>query len=122
MNEINFNELKERMLDDEEILKEVLAVFCEEAPGLYSELAQSVDASDYVQLSHAAHSLKGVCLNLSADTSQKLAHQLELMGKEYAALNTAPNAAQIEALQNNLNLFNQHYSAMVQEVKTYLNL
>ncbi|MBY0404272.1 MAG: Hpt domain-containing protein [Cyanobacteria bacterium] len=121
MIEINFTELKERMLDDEEILKEVLAVFCEEAPGLYTELAQSVEASDYHQLSHAAHSLKGVCLNLSADSTQKLAYQLELMGKEYAALNSAPNPSQIEALQNCLHLFNQHYSAMVQEVKTYLN-
>ncbi len=67
----------ERVEGDLALLNELLAMFPECAAECYDELAQALAAGDAQQAAAAAHTLKGMCANLSLDRAAQLALELE---------------------------------------------
>ncbi len=59
-------ELFERVDGDEELLREVLEIFLEDAPEVFSRLARGVEDKSPEDVAKAAHTLKGASANISA--------------------------------------------------------
>jgi len=66
---------------DLEILREVVELFLEDAPGQLARVKQAVGAQDAQALQRTAHSLKGALSNFSASKAVEAALQLETMGR-----------------------------------------
>lgn len=66
----------ELMLEPEE-MKEILAAFFEDAPGLFEQGKQALQDKDWQRLSRAMHALKGASLNMRMDALGALAAQAE---------------------------------------------
>ena len=80
----------ERLGGDEQLLKEVIEIFCREAPKLVASLNQAVTQQDAEAVSRFAHSLKGELGYLGLlETSQK-ARQLEEMGRNRGLKDAGP--------------------------------
>jgi len=104
-----WKELLERVDGDEELLREVVAIFLEDTPGLLDALKQGIDAGVPEAVAKAAHTLKGSSANLAANRLRHQAQQLELQAKSgdlassvvlYQALET-----EFSALRNHLNQY-----------------
>lgn len=72
----------ERMGGDEEILKEIAALFVEDSPEQLQRIRQAIDAGNAQALERAAHTLKGSVSNFGAESAVKAAFALEMMGRE----------------------------------------
>ena len=70
-----------------DIVKELAATFCEEAPGLLAELRAAWFAKSAERFRRAAHSIKSNGLTFGAGTLATMARELELGG---LAADTAP--------------------------------
>ena len=77
----NHQEALARVDGDLTLLREVVKIFVEESPRQMAELREAIGAVDPLQMSRAAHALKGAIANFGARASFDAAHQLELMGK-----------------------------------------
>ncbi len=79
---IDFDELKEIMDNDMELIKECFDEFCDDWPEAFDNVAKAVLAKDAVLLDEAAHKLKGTLRYLAATQASQAAYELELAGKE----------------------------------------
>ncbi|HEY0757673.1 MAG TPA: Hpt domain-containing protein [Acidisarcina sp.] len=66
---INMPDLLARVDDDAELLGELFEIFAEEFPRLSSLLTEAVEAQDMAAAEKAAHTLKGMLANLSAESA-----------------------------------------------------
>lgn len=73
--------LLERVEGDRELLREIVSLFCEEAPALLSTIRASIEHHDSIALEHAAHSLKGVVSSFGAWAARDAALRLEAVGR-----------------------------------------
>jgi two-component system sensor histidine kinase/response regulator len=64
------------------ILREVAAVFREEAPGMLSDVRRAIVARDTHALESAAHRLKGACGIFQAERATRAAQRLEQLGHD----------------------------------------
>jgi len=87
---LNFGDAMQRLHGDRELFREFVELFDEDAPRLIQDLHDAITASDTRKLSRAAHSLRGLAVNLGADVVHRLAAQLEAQG-ETADLDSALN-------------------------------
>jgi len=88
---INLDDAMRRLHGDRELYRQFVEVFDEDAPRLIQDLRDANTTGDAKKLSRAAHSLRGLAVNLGADTVQRLAAQLEAQGDGgdlHSAVNT----------------------------------
>jgi two-component system, sensor histidine kinase and response regulator len=71
----------DRVGGDEELLREITAIFMEEYPSLIHEIEVAVHDSDAKRLEKAAHSLKGSVANFGAHRATQAAYRLETLGR-----------------------------------------
>jgi HPt (histidine-containing phosphotransfer) domain-containing protein len=71
----------DRVGGDEELMQEIVGLFLEEYPTLYSEIRSSVERQDARGLEYSAHTLKGSVSNFGAQLVTQTALDLELMGR-----------------------------------------
>ncbi|MEO8497205.1 MAG: response regulator [Planctomycetota bacterium] len=74
---LNLGDAMKRLHGDRDLFREFVEVFDEDAPRLLYNLRDALAKSDFDGLSKAAHSLRGLAVNLGADMFQRLAVQLE---------------------------------------------
>jgi CheY-like chemotaxis protein/HPt (histidine-containing phosphotransfer) domain-containing protein len=74
---INLNIARQRLGNDERLLKDMAGFYQEDAPQLLQELQTALAKSDAETSSRAAHSLKGLSSNFEAVAAAKLAQTME---------------------------------------------
>jgi HPt (histidine-containing phosphotransfer) domain-containing protein len=72
----------DRVGGDEELLREISAIFLEEYPTLIEEIRSAVGNQDATGLERAAHTLKGSVANFGAQAATQAAYRLEAMGRK----------------------------------------
>lgn len=70
-----------RLLNKEILLEKICRMFTETAPKKFNELKKLLDEKDYEQVRQVAHSLKGLCGELSASTLRQAFSEIELQAK-----------------------------------------
>ncbi len=88
---IDTADLLRRLGGDENLMREVIALFTVELPGRLAAVHAAADQRDAEQLRMAAHALKGMAGNLSASEVVEAAAALETIGRT-AALGQLPAA------------------------------
>ena len=78
----NRQALLERLGGDEEIFKEVIATFLEDAPHQLEKLKKALQEGDATRVERQAHLLKGAALNIGGNGLQTAALELEVDGKD----------------------------------------
>lgn len=73
----NINLFTKRLGGDRKTAEEILATFCRELPNRLKEFDQLFAEEEYVQLSQAAHRLKGAAANICATELERLLEKLE---------------------------------------------
>ena len=71
------HELRDRVDGDEELMREVLAIYLEDTPTLLDALRQALETKQAEAVSKAAHTLKGSSANIAAERLRSQAYQLE---------------------------------------------
>jgi len=74
-------ELLARVDNDRELLHDLLTIFKEEFPRLLKALRQAVESGDGKLVAVAAHTLKGMLLNLAAGQAAAAVGRLEQLGR-----------------------------------------
>jgi two-component system sensor histidine kinase BarA len=70
-------ELKGRLEDDRDLIDEILRIYADESPAAIKALEQALSGGDPETVSAAAHTLKGMSANASAEAVRRLAYRLE---------------------------------------------
>jgi len=79
--DFNYGELLARVDNDRELLHELLRIFKEEFPRHLHALGEAVGSGDGKLVAAAAHTLKGMLLNLAASRAAASAGLLEQLGR-----------------------------------------
>jgi|SRR5579872_832420 len=74
---LNLPELLERVENDEDLLRELLALFQEDLPASRNALQTAIAGGDLTEIERAAHRMKGMLANLSAKQAASLAAEIE---------------------------------------------
>ena len=77
----DYDELFERVDGDEELIREVLAIFLEDAPRLLGEIKTGLEKASPEIVANTAHTLKGAAANIAAHRLRDQAYQIELTAK-----------------------------------------
>ena len=81
-NVIDWDELRERLCGDDELVETIVDLFVEECPAWLAEIVNAVEAADPERIRIAAHTLKGAAGNLSAHSLTAVAGRLEHLAGE----------------------------------------
>ncbi|MCD4829335.1 MAG: PAS domain S-box protein [Candidatus Cloacimonetes bacterium] len=73
--------LLERLMDDEDLVKEITELFLGDIPVQIQALKDALDAEDASVAERVAHTIKGASANVSGEALSKLAHKMEKAGK-----------------------------------------
>jgi CheY-like chemotaxis protein len=73
--------MRQRLGDDDQLLRELAELFQEDCPGLLQRVAEAVRSSNPEAVRQTAHTLKGSVSNFGAADATRLARQLEEMGR-----------------------------------------
>jgi HPt (histidine-containing phosphotransfer) domain-containing protein len=71
----------ERLGGDEELLKEILGMFLDDAPNQIERMQKQLEAEDLFGLERQAHSLKGAVMNIGGNALEKVAFAIELAAR-----------------------------------------
>jgi HPt (histidine-containing phosphotransfer) domain-containing protein len=82
-----------RVGGDEELLKEIAAIFLDDYPKGLAEIREALAGGDAKKLESAAHSMKGSVGNFGAQAAVESAFRLEQMGREKRLQPDGPEAA-----------------------------
>jgi len=74
--------LLERCMNDDELVREVLNIFLDNVPQRIQELQAALDAEDAPAARMAAHTIKGMAANTSAEALRKLAGEMEAAARD----------------------------------------
>lgn len=83
--------------DNDEFLREIVAIYLEDTPVRLAELDQSLAAGDTPKFTRAAHSIKGSSANLGAMSVRAIAEQLEHQSAKQGLDNVADLLASLKA-------------------------
>ncbi len=97
---INMEEVLERLDGDEDLIRELWAVFSEDAPKQMNYLKNAIDSSDIPYTERQAHTLKSASANIGANSLREKAFQIEITARE-KSLNNIP--VLYEDLENEFN-------------------
>ncbi|MDK2123878.1 response regulator [Parachitinimonas caeni] len=78
---IDMKEALARLGGDRGLLREIANIFLDDYPKRLEEVRAAISVEDGVQLSRAAHNIKGVAGNLSANPLREVALEMEAAGK-----------------------------------------
>jgi PAS domain S-box-containing protein len=73
--------LRQRIGNDEELLRELIAMFQEDGPRMLEHVREAVGVGDAAAVERAAHLLKGSASNFAAETVVRAAQRVEDMGR-----------------------------------------
>lgn len=104
--------LLERVEGDQELLRELLALFFQEYPKLLEEISRAMEYRRAEQVERLSHSLKSALLNLSGKRAADAAYQVERSGR---SADFQEIAAAFPRLQEELRIL---HDAMDQFLKT----
>jgi HPt (histidine-containing phosphotransfer) domain-containing protein len=104
--------LMERVEGDQELLRELLALFFQEYPKLLEEISHAMEYRRAEQVERLSHSLKSALLNLSGKRAADAAYQVERSGR---SADFQEIAAAFPRLQEELRIL---HDAMDQFLKT----
>ncbi len=79
---LDYRDLLSRVMNDEELSREILAAFVEDMPGKIAELRQAVISGDASQVKDQGHTVKGAARNVSAQIMQETAWRIEQAGRD----------------------------------------
>lgn len=82
--------------DNDEFLREIAAIFCEDTPLRIAELDQSLAGGDLPRFTRAAHSIKGSSANLGALALRSVAEKLEHLARTCGMADAAALVAEIK--------------------------
>ncbi len=100
-----------RRLDhDRDLLRELVAVFAEEAPQLLAQIEEGIRAGLPCDVKKASHKLKGSLLQFSARTAVAAAQELEEKAQNGLVAGAAPL---LNRLRHEIDLLRQGLNAMV---------
>jgi histidine phosphotransfer protein HptB len=99
-----------RVDHDRDLLRELVAVFAEEAPQLLARIEEGIKAGSVSDVKKASHKLKGSLLQFSARPAVATAQELE--GKAQGGL-VAGAAPLLNRLRHEIDLLQQGLNAMV---------
>ncbi len=66
-----------RLGDDEELLRNMIGYFLEDAPGLREQLSAAINDQNAEEATRLTHSLKGLCANFEATNASQIAERTE---------------------------------------------
>lgn len=81
--------------DNDEFLREIIAIFLEDTPNRLAELTQSLAAGDVGVFTRAAHSIKGSSSNVGAVRLRAVAEKLEHTSRKEGLGTVAPTLAEL---------------------------
>lgn len=82
--------------DQDEFLREIAGIFCEDTPLRIAELDQSLAGGDLPRFTRAAHSIKGSSANLGAMALRAVAEKLEHQSRTAGLADAGPLVEQIK--------------------------
>ncbi len=71
----------EQASGDQEVLKEIVDIHCQEYPKQLHEIQESIDKNDAATVKQVAHTIKGAVSNFGAKPAFEAALRLERIGK-----------------------------------------
>jgi histidine phosphotransfer protein HptB len=84
--------------DDEEMLAELLALFCDSSLSDLALINAGLVAQDAVAVADAAHSIKGAAASLGVEGVRKIVDELEKKGRESDYIRAGELAGQLAVL------------------------
>ncbi len=78
---LNRTDLLRRIGGDEDLLRDVYAIFLQKTPGQLAQLRGALERDDPGMITLYAHTLKGVCGSVGAETCSMLAREMEKLVK-----------------------------------------
>jgi two-component system cell cycle response regulator len=94
---VNWRMALERVDGNDDLLKELALVFCDECPKLILTLQKATDNEDANAIRSAAHALKGVLSMFSADVASQTAAKLENLAEAGTVTELATLSAELVA-------------------------
>lgn len=91
-----------RVDGDEELLKELVALFLDDSVQLMNEIRESLARRDSKTLRHAAHALKGSAANFGTTAVCEAASRLEMLGQNEDLVGAEATWAELEEAMRNL--------------------
>ena len=86
-----------RVEDDQDLLREIIGLFLDEAPDLLRAIRESLEHRDTASLERSAHALKGSVGNFGAKSAFESALKLETMGRSGDLNGASETLAELEA-------------------------
>jgi HPt (histidine-containing phosphotransfer) domain-containing protein len=77
---IDIADMRRRLVDDEELIRDVARAFLEALPGLRDDVQRARECEDAAAARRAVHRLKGALLDVAAVPAAQLADQIERDG------------------------------------------
>jgi HPt (histidine-containing phosphotransfer) domain-containing protein len=106
----NFADLLDRVENDRELLRDLLAIFKQDSPRHLLSLKEAVLHLEMKQVQASSHTLKGMLSNLSMDRAADAAANLEQMGRH----------GERAGLKDALTLLEQEVADLIPMVDSYL--
>jgi PAS domain S-box-containing protein len=94
----------QRVAGDEELLRELAALFLQECPHLLAAVGTAVSEGQPAVLQRAAHTLKGAIDNFASPAAYEAAHRLEKLGRDGNLVDAKEACAALEKEINCLNV------------------
>lgn len=102
--------LRERVDHDEELLRELLAIFNEDFPRMTKSLEAAVADGDLKSTGTLSHTLKGMLLNLGGERAAAAAAKLEALAR----------TGEETGLKDALKVFQREAADLLPELKAYI--
>jgi len=97
MSELDLNLALSRAGGDEELLRELAALFLDDYPNTLEQLRTAIASGVAIDIEHHAHSLKGSASNFGAPEVVAAALSLEQQGRTHALIETPASLHRLES-------------------------
>lgn len=104
---IDMDMLRERVDQDEELLQALLMMFLEECPNSLEKIRHALAAHQIEELHSLSHTLKGMCQNLSIQSMQTVAAQMEQASRNPAQCDESEFLAMLRKLEHDFEQIRQ---------------
>lgn len=100
----DYQALRERLMDDEELIRTLVDAFLGDMPGQIEDLKQMVAAENFDSATSQAHMIKGAAANIGAMALSEQAKIMEMDGKSVNFTEFVGNVAKIETVFEQLSI------------------
>jgi len=109
---IDTESLKNRVDGDLDLLRDLVALFAEEAPRLLGQIEGAIERGSATELEKASHKLKGSVLQFSASAAAAAALELEQRGRSGSVAGAGP---MLNTLKNEIGLLQEALQGMLSD-------